>query len=181
MHHLKITIASKSSGISTSEPKCSTEVPSTDKEVSCRRQARPTQIRPIVKTPFSDREKDKRWNLGLLGIVMIRRRSKHAIQKSTDPTVYGRRKVVECQTISIYSPLLRRWFDMRMMRQGGQILTALSFHPVMMETAPVFQLCKTGNMQGLQAAFSSGTVTPFVLDEWGQTLLHVSSHKSLWD
>jgi len=39
--------------------------------------------------------------------------------------------------------------------------------------SPIFDLCRKGNIAGVQMAFSKRKVSPFVRDQYGRTLLHV--------
>lgn len=55
----------------------------------------------------------------------------------------------------------------------GRVSRTLSTYPILESTAPIFAICRNGDLQGLQVALSSGSVSPFVLDEYGETLLHV--------
>ena len=178
MHHLKITIASKSPALPAFKANTSSETLITDEEIPRKYQARPERIRSSSETQLWNREVKKLWDLGPLGAMTLRRRFKDTVQDSMDATTYGYRDLGKYRTISIFSPLLRRWFELRIMNNGGKILIALSFHPVITPTAPVFQMCRAGDKQGLQALFSSGTVSPSVLDDQGRTLLHVSSHET---
>ena len=61
------------------------------------------------------------------------------------------------------------------MNSLGQISRTLSTYPILANEAPIFDLCRQGDILGLQAALSSGTVSPFVLDKYGWSPLHVSS------
>ena len=48
-------------------------------------------------------------------------------------------------------------------------------YPILEYGAPIFDTCASGDLEGLQLALTSGTVSPFVLCENGWSLLHVSS------
>lgn len=68
---------------------------------------------------------------------------------------------------------LRKTLELRFLHSFGKISRTLSTYPTLEDTAPIFQICKSGDLIGLQVALSSGSVSPFVLDEMGQSLLHV--------
>ena len=61
------------------------------------------------------------------------------------------------------------------MNSLGQISRTLSTYPILADEAPIFDLCMQGDILGLQDVLSSGTVSPFVLDNNGWSLPHVSS------
>ena len=56
----------------------------------------------------------------------------------------------------------------------SRISRTLNIYPIVEWIAPIFAICHRGDLQGLQALLSSGTVSPFVLDDSGRSLLHVS-------
>lgn len=62
-----------------------------------------------------------------------------------------------------------------------RVPTALRVYAVSHWGAPVFELCKNGDLEGLQVMFSSGSVSPFVIDEDGTSLLHVSTFRMYID
>lgn len=85
--------------------------------------------------------------------------------------------ISEEQIIRIQPLLLRKIFELRFMSSFGRISRTLTTYPVLEYGAPIFDICQSGDLQGLQVALSSGTVSPFVVDESGWSLLHVSLPK----
>ncbi|CZR63000.1 uncharacterized protein PAC_12897 [Phialocephala subalpina] len=52
---------------------------------------------------------------------------------------------------------------------------SLRMDPVADSSAPIFCLCKTGEIENVQLEFSSGNTSPFVIDQNGRTLLHYAA------
>lgn len=69
----------------------------------------------------------------------------------------------------------RKALELRFRSSFGQISRTLSTYPILESTAPIFHICRMGDLKGLQVALSTRSISPFVLDEKGQSLLHVSS------
>lgn len=69
--------------------------------------------------------------------------------------------------------ILRRRFEIFFKDHFGQISRTLSVYPVMSYTSSFFQMCRDGDILGVQAAVSEGGMTPFLLSEGGLTALHV--------
>lgn len=86
-----------------------------------------------------------------------------------------KRAASEEKTLRITPTFLRKTFELRFLNSFGQIPRTLNTYPILAYGAPIFDLCWQGDIPGLQVALSSGTVSPFVLDQHGRTLLHVSS------
>lgn len=40
--------------------------------------------------------------------------------------------------------------------------------------APIFNMCRYGDLEGIQNEFANGTISPFIVNEIGWTLLHVT-------
>ena len=83
--------------------------------------------------------------------------------------------ISEEKIIRIVPAYLRKTLELRCLYSCGQISRTLSIYPILRNGGPVFDACVSGDLKGLQVALSSGTVSPFVLDELGWSLLHVSS------
>lgn len=112
------------------------------------------------------------WYRGFFGCVNVQFKSTSLSGSNT--CRLGRKAANTEKTFLISSSLLRKAFELRFLNSFGQISRTLSTYPVLERTAPIFDMCFDGDVQGLQVALSSGDVSPFVLDQWGQSLLHVS-------
>lgn len=98
--------------------------------------------------------------------------------KSTSLSTSKRRKpgnkaISKEQTIRITPIFLRKTLELRFLDSFGQISRTLKTYPILDDDAPIFKTCRNGDLEGLQVALSSGTASPFVLDECGWSLLHV--------
>lgn len=112
------------------------------------------------------------WYCGLFGRVDVRYKST-SLSKSNHRNSESK-AISEEQIIRIQPVFLRKILELRFMSSFGQISRTLRTYPVLECGAPIIESCRRGDLQGLQVALSSGTVSPFVLTEEGCTLLHVS-------
>ena len=112
------------------------------------------------------------WYRGYFGSVDIRVKSTSLSTSKSRRT--GNRAVSEEKTIKITPAFLRKTLELRLLSSFGQISRTLKTSPVLENGAPIFSICRNGDLGGLQAALSSGTISPFVADEYGWSLLHVS-------
>ena len=115
---------------------------------------------------------DKEMYNGILGSVTFRKKTKYS-RRSRDQ-MQQTDLVLEEDLIMITSSFFRRSFELRISNSFGWASRSLKMYPVMMEDAPVFRMCQKGDIEGLQVAFSRRDLSPFVLDNHGRTLLHVS-------
>lgn len=112
------------------------------------------------------------WYSGVFGRVIAKKRAKH----STDPAhlkVFGSKALEEETSVIVLPSFTRRLLEMRLAYSLGKTSRSLNVYPVVTSNSPVFKMCMHGDMHGLQAVFGRGQMSPFVLDEEGNTLLHV--------
>ncbi len=107
------------------------------------------------------------WYRGFFGSIRIQ-------TKSTSRRLSNTRKSNE-KIITIMPVFLRKVLELRLSNSCGRIMRTLSTYNILASGAPIFETCLSGDLQSLQVALSSGNVSPFVVDELGSTLLHVSS------
>ena len=112
------------------------------------------------------------WYHGYFGSVDIRVKSTSLSTSKNRRT--GNRALSEEKIIKITPAFLRKTLELRLLSSFGQISRTLRTTPILERGAPIFSICKDGDLGGLQAALSSGTISPFVTDENGWSLLHVS-------
>jgi len=135
-------------------------------------------VRPKQPRRFIVQETDKTWYNGILGSVRTHKKSTRSIYSST--TRQNQTEVVkEESSIIINSSFLRRGLELLFLNSFGQISRSLNIYPVLMANDPIFQLCKKGDIDGMQVAFSGGCLSPFVLDQYGSTLLHVRGYATI--
>lgn len=94
----------------------------------------------------------------------------------SDP-VGGRRgswkEVTKGKSVLIISTFIQRAFEIRLAYSLGPVSRTLRVHPVCSAEDPIFALCKKGDIAGLRTAFDQRKLSPFLLDEQGNSLLHV--------
>ena len=112
------------------------------------------------------------WYQGFFGFIIVRTKSKSL--KRSHSRWNDNRALVNEKTIKIKPSFVRQVLELRLMNSFGRISRTLSTYHVLECKAPIIRLCKDGDLQGLQVALSSGGISPFVVDEYGETLLHVS-------
>ena len=112
------------------------------------------------------------WYRGLFGHVDVQSMST-SLSRSDAHSCEN--KATSTQDIIRITPiLLHKTFELRFGNSFGQISRTLSTYPILRNDAPIFKLCQRGDLQGLQVLLSSGIVSPFALDQHGQSLLQVS-------
>lgn len=93
----------------------------------------------------------------------------------------GRKKVVsEDHVYLVTVPFMRRGFELRLTNSLGRNSQALNIYPVMELGQDVWMMCRSGDISGLQPAFDNGTLSPFVSDHFGETLLHARTSGSFF-
>jgi hypothetical protein len=78
--------------------------------------------------------------------------------------------------LCISSKLLGYYLSLCFKNAYGSISHSLQVDPIADFDAPIFRLCRIGDITGVQDMFTKRIVSPFVRDPYGQTLLHVSMH-----
>lgn len=80
------------------------------------------------------------------------------------------------ETRATYIPsFLGRCIEFRFRNAYGSISRTLNTYPVLDYSAPIFQLCRIGNIRALQTLFSERKISPFSVTPDGYSLLHVKS------
>ena len=73
---------------------------------------------------------------------------------------------------------LPKFLELRCLKSLGHISRLLGTYSVLNREAPIFEACLRGDLEGLQVMLSSGSVSPFVTNEEGWSLLHVRQFRS---
>lgn len=138
---------------------------------------------PSLSSPVPGRTshvttKEKRfsWYSGVLGNVVVHTRTVSAMKSPEARESRGERVIVQGNTSWIKPSFVRYAFEVRYIDSYWRVPTALKVYAVLDRRAPVFEMCMCGDLEGLQVMFSSGSVSPFVIDEFGRSLLHVSTY-----
>ena len=115
------------------------------------------------------------WYHGLFGSVRVQSKSRSLNRPNARRP---KSKVVTNEKVIAVTPaLLRKTFELRFSTSSGGISRSLSSYPILEGRAPIFDICRNGDLQGLQVALSTGDVSPFVLSQGGLSLIHVSLYK----
>ena len=113
------------------------------------------------------------WYTGVLGNVSVQKKSK-ITNKALNVHVVHEGSVSE-ESIYIFRPsFVKNQYELRFVKRRGHVFRNLSIDCVVDFKAPVFNMCRAGNIKGLREAFESGSVSPNVVNPFGMTLLHVS-------
>ena len=112
------------------------------------------------------------WYRGFFGRIDIQFKSNHLSR--SDSRRLGIKAISEEKIIRMTPFCLRRTFELRFWNSFGHISRTLSTYYILENGSPIFKMCEYGDIEGLQVVLSSGNVSPFVLDESGCSLLHVS-------
>ncbi len=110
------------------------------------------------------------WYKGIFGNVKVQTKSRYIGVHATDED-----PVVEKRIWTIKPSFVSYVLEMHYAQSFGHVSKSLNMYPILKDNHHVFRLCSRGDIKGLQVALSSGEVSPFVLDEIGWTLLHVSA------
>ena len=113
------------------------------------------------------------WHTGILGYVSVRTKSKFVDDTHNAHTVD--KQFVSQERIIIFRPSF--WtvqLELHFANTYGRISRTLSTDCVIGFKAQVFEMCRSGDLQGLQDAYNSGSVSLNVVDPLGMGLLHVS-------
>lgn len=90
---------------------------------------------------------------------------------------HPKNRAITEKTVTLTSPFIKRTLDICFGANLVSIPRALRVYHVIYDDpehpAPIFELCLYGDLEGIQAAFADGKMSPFVTDEDGNTLLHV--------
>lgn len=106
---------------------------------------------------------------GFLGNVTVLRKSRVSECRPTDKA-----HVIEETTWTVRPSFLSYAFEVRYTQSLGHISRTLSTYSMLSRNEPIFTMCAHGDIEGLQVAFLRGGISPFVLNEEGWSLLHVS-------
>ena len=112
------------------------------------------------------------WYRGFFGSVEVQFKSTSlstSTNRRPEKTATSEERIIKITLI-----FLRKILELRFLNSFGRMSRTLKTYPILPDRAPIFQLCMEGDIQGLQVALSSGTVSPFVLSKGGFSLLQVS-------
>jgi len=74
---------------------------------------------------------------------------------------------------SFVPPFLSRAFDYQCLTTCGSIQRSIRIYPVISGWHPIWAMCRGDDLKGIQTLLSTRQVSPFSVNEYGQTLLYV--------
>ena len=119
--------------------------------------------RDIVVSSFS----------GPFGRLSIRREVQDSVSKGYKGS-FGLSQTQRESTWVFIPSFLSYAFDFRYLNSCGHAERTLRVYPVLSYLHPVWQMCRKGDLKGIQRLLGDKEVSPFSVDDTGNTLLHVS-------
>ena len=120
---------------------------------------------------LSTKQERVTWYGGMFGTMILEKKSKYPKSSASAE----RKKPLVSETAWTFRPSFISYaIQLRYARSFGYVSPSLKVYPVLDRYDPVFDMCEYGDLSGLQAALSRNSVSPFVTDSNGWTLLHVS-------
>jgi hypothetical protein len=113
------------------------------------------------------------WFQTPLGRVVIRKESSTATFESAERGLSMKSYTRDESTWIFIPSFFSRCIDFRYLNSCGYIQRSLRTYPVVRNDHPVWGMCQSGDVIGIQKLFSERQLSPFSVDPWGNTLLHV--------
>ena len=113
------------------------------------------------------------WYMGILGYVSILTKSKF-MDDAFNAHTLDKRFMSEERIVVVRPSFLMSQVELRFVNSCGRISRTLSMDCVVPFKAPVFDMCRSGDIKGLRHAYYAGSVSLEVVDPLGMGLLHVS-------
>ncbi|KAG8533962.1 uncharacterized protein KY384_001705 [Bacidia gigantensis] len=130
-----------------------------------------TSLDHIRTQGISTEQRSVRIYEGIFGSVEIRNKTK-SLKSSPDGWAHT---VSQQKSFYIMCSFFRTALDIRFNSSFGYISRSLRYIPVLPYGSPVFDMCRSGQLERLQAAFTCQQISPFATDQWGNTLLHYAA------
>lgn len=137
-------------------------------EVSTLRSSSSTEI----SSPYTEQE-HLLWYRGMFGTLTLRKTSKYT--RASSAGANGKTPLVSGTVWTFRPSFISYTLQLLYARSFGRISRSLNIYPMLSNSDPIFFVCFDGDLLGLQTALSRQRVSPFVVDERGWTLLHVST------
>ena len=116
---------------------------------------------------------------GVFGDVNVQKSTKFT-SRSRNSSILRRKAIRESKAIMVTPAFFKTALELRVTSSLGRVSRTINLYPMLDRNDPIFEICRTGDLQGLQVALSSGSISPFVVDNYGQTLLHVCIRSKLF-
>lgn len=113
------------------------------------------------------------WDGGRFGTVTFRKKSEYSPAMNTGAN--GKSPLVSEIVWTFRPSFISYTLQLLYSRSSGHISRSLNIYPVLSDSNPIFQIFRDGDLLDLQTALTRQRVSPFVTNEGGWTLLHVST------
>ena len=121
--------------------------------------------------PFTE-EKHVTWYIDMFGIMTRKQKLKYT--KSPRSDIEEKQHLVDEKVWTFRPSFLNCVLQLRYAQSLGHVSRSFNIYPMLSKSNPIFAICESGDLLGLQIALSANSVSPFVTDTNGLTLLHVS-------
>lgn len=129
-------------------------------------------VRPNSHISRMYQETNEIWYWGIFGRIWIQKRAQFSSQLPC-LTASGSKPLTEETAIMIAPSFIRRLLEVRLAFSLGRVSRTLTVYTVVTWDSPIFNMCRNGDIHELQTVFGSGKMSPYIVNEWGGTLLHV--------
>jgi len=113
------------------------------------------------------------WFQTPLGRVVIRKESSTVTFESAERGLSMKSYTRDESTWIFMPSFFSRCIDFRYLNSCGYIQRSLRTYPVVRNDHPVWDMCRSGDVIGIQKLFSERQLSPFSVDSRGTTLLDV--------
>ena len=113
------------------------------------------------------------WYNGVFGTVTILKKSKYA-GNSLEVRTMDAKSIFEETVVFLRPSFWKKYYELRVVQSLSRISRTLNVDRVVDVEDPVFEMCRSGDIMGLDGAFRGGRASPDVVNELGMGLLHVS-------
>lgn len=120
---------------------------------------------------ITSKEQTTIWYRGVFGVIATQEKW---ISSSRSASRTAGKPVPAKRVLTITSPFLGRVVELYFGVSFASIPRALRVYQIMERHAPIFDMCCNGDLEGIQNEFANGTISPFVVDDYGNTLLHLA-------
>jgi hypothetical protein len=130
-----------------------------------------------MKTSRSVKSCSIQFGSCLFDALYTQKETRHDAQRTVGKNALSIKKAV----LTVSSPIFGCYISFCVKQSYYSISQSLQIDPIADFDTPIFELCFWGDISSVQSQFAQGTVSPFVRDPNGRTLLHVGSfpHQAL--
>ena len=120
------------------------------------------------------------WYKGLFGTLFVQQKRQHT--SFDDARILSDEVPAKTETLWIFLPsFLSRCISFQSINACGSIQRSFRTYPLIAHDHPIWDMCRHGDIMGIQSVFSQRTTSPFCVNKFGKTLLHVRTHQQQRD